>query len=1026
VEAIPLLEKLTHSPLKTLLIITNKKMVHVEKIVVKGKTYYKLVHSVRKDGKVKGISKYLGKELPPPKILDKLKREFLEEIIQKRESAKQVEEKKENQQKFVKSLDKQYLTPMQSSFQAPEESDTILLSTPSRFREVLKNLNEVVYIADPNTFLTTYVSPSIVDLFGYTHVEWGADSTLLEKLIHPKDREEVLKKLKKVLEEKSQFNMQYRINTRREKTIWVEHKIIWEKDSQGYITALIGIFKDVTLKQETEDQIKLMYDDSPVAMMEMDFSTVKHYLKTYNLKTKKDIWGRFSERPHELSELHEMMQIVSLNKSVLSLFKAKDKKSFMKIFYKKAFFRDSNEVFIKELMAVAEGQQAFESKLNIFSMDGRRIQVVLKWYVPNLYKESYNKVLVTYVDTAYQREMGKVMNVKNYAIESSPGATVITDLEGRITYANPAFLTLWNVENLGEIMNKLIMRYFPDEKKATEIFHNIHLQEKWQGEIILGKGKQKEYLRSNGMVVRDSFDEPIAIVFSFIDITEVRKSEQIRLEFTNIAAHELKTPLVPLKTLLTMIYEEPQQFGVNKQGMRHLTVCMRNVNRLNVLIGDILDISRLEAGGMKFKESKYKLQDVVKEVANNFKETVEKKGVHLRLKVPEKLPQLFGDAQKISQVLGNLVKNAVNFTDQGSILIKVSVKGVEIQVDVIDTGIGINKNSQPKLFTKFYQVQDITTRRSKGSGLGLAISKGIIEHHGGKMFVFSEGKGNGSTFSFTLPIKSVHHHEKERKVEETKLIGDQVLLEGQNKDKPSLKKVSQRTKSLVKKAIKATEPKSEKKSLPAIKWTKDISVGDQILDNQHKELLTTINKLVIALNENKEKQIIRSIVGFLSNYITEHLRYEEEYMLKHDYPGFEQHQKIHERFIEIYLELKEKLNLPTKNNQELANEVLSFLGKWWIDHIKKEDHKYYEYIKAHPNSEKMMQEANGTKEKKSNTTNSNKENNVQKKVQIKKVKLAKKIEPFKPVQRSTVKGVVGKKPGARGGGGEMKSCCYIW
>jgi len=130
-----------------------------------------------------------------------------------------------------------------------------------------------------------------------------------------------------------------------------------------------------------------------------------------------------------------------------------------------------------------------------------------------------------------------------------------------------------------------------------------------------------------------------------------------------------------------------------------------------------------------------------------------KKDIDLVFNMLPKPPIILADEKRLSQVLGNLITNAIKFTDKGSVTINVKLFNNKVQVDVIDTGTGIKKEDIPKLFTKFFQVQEAATRKTKGTGLGLAISKSIIEAHKGRIWASSKGLGKGSTFSFSLPVK---------------------------------------------------------------------------------------------------------------------------------------------------------------------------------------------------------------------------------------------------------------------------------
>ncbi|MBI4894827.1 MAG: HAMP domain-containing histidine kinase [Candidatus Aenigmarchaeota archaeon] len=234
---------------------------------------------------------------------------------------------------------------------------------------------------------------------------------------------------------------------------------------------------------------------------------------------------------------------------------------------------------------------------------------------------------------------------------------------------------------------------------------------------------------------------------------ELKKADVMKSEFTNIAAHELKTPIVPLKGFLEMMNKSPEKYGLNDKGKEYVEICLRNVNRLNGLIGDILDISKLEAGEMKFEMQDVDFVSIVRNSVTDFSTLARDKKIDLRSSIPPSLPVIYADSQRLTQVVENLIGNAVKFTDQGSVSVSVRSEGAQIRLDVTDTGMGIERENLPKLFTKFFQTQQATTRKTKGTGLGLAICKEIIEAHGGKIWANSDGAGAGTTFSISLPMK---------------------------------------------------------------------------------------------------------------------------------------------------------------------------------------------------------------------------------------------------------------------------------
>jgi signal transduction histidine kinase len=170
------------------------------------------------------------------------------------------------------------------------------------------------------------------------------------------------------------------------------------------------------------------------------------------------------------------------------------------------------------------------------------------------------------------------------------------------------------------------------------------------------------------------------------------------------------------------------------------------------LINDVLDISKIEAGRIELRITENVVSDFVESVVAHVASLAREKGLELRTEVEDKLPSCMCDLQRITQVLYNLVGNAIKFTKEGEVTIRVRLEEVSFAFSVEDTGIGIPEGEFENIFSEFGQVDGSVTREAQGTGLGLAISKRIVEMHGGKIWVESE-LGRGSTFRFTLPIR---------------------------------------------------------------------------------------------------------------------------------------------------------------------------------------------------------------------------------------------------------------------------------
>jgi signal transduction histidine kinase len=169
------------------------------------------------------------------------------------------------------------------------------------------------------------------------------------------------------------------------------------------------------------------------------------------------------------------------------------------------------------------------------------------------------------------------------------------------------------------------------------------------------------------------------------------------------------------------------------------------------LINDVLDLSKIEAGQLVLELLDYFIQDIAQTVRSTLEPLAADKKLGFKLDLAPELPPGHGDGRRLTQVLINLVGNAIKFTDTGEVVIKAKAAGGSFHLSVRDTGPGISAADQTKLFQEFQQADNAITRKKGGTGLGLAISKRIIEMHGGKIWVESQ-PGQGSTFAFTLPV----------------------------------------------------------------------------------------------------------------------------------------------------------------------------------------------------------------------------------------------------------------------------------
>ncbi|MBW1734979.1 MAG: PAS domain S-box protein [Deltaproteobacteria bacterium] len=382
-------------------------------------------------------------------------------------------------------------------------------------------------------------------------------------------------------------------------------------------------------------------------------------------------------------------------------------------------------------------------------------------------------------------------------IESSLDLLVTLSTEGRIIDVNRATELVVGLSR-DEIIGTDFRTYFTDPAEAERGFEKVfaegHLRD-YPLEVRSADGKIIPVL-CNGSVLKDSEGRLTGVFASARDMTELYRAgrEKMRLEaevqaaeMANLAksqflagmSHELRTPLNAIIGFSEVLRD--QYFGkLNEKQVEYATDILDSGKHLLSLINEILDLSKIEAGGLELELSRVSIKDLLGDSMIMIREKAMKHGIGLDILMPEELTDLeiTADARKLKQIMVNLLSNAAKFTpDGGAIKVEANrvtgselrVSGLEqdatrnsqlatgdfIEISVSDTGIGISHVDQEHVFDEFYQVKDGTRDKTPGTGLGLALCKRLVEMHGGKIWVESEGEGKGSRFSFILPVRSL-------------------------------------------------------------------------------------------------------------------------------------------------------------------------------------------------------------------------------------------------------------------------------
>jgi PAS domain S-box-containing protein len=250
-------------------------------------------------------------------------------------------------------------------------------------------------------------------------------------------------------------------------------------------------------------------------------------------------------------------------------------------------------------------------------------------------------------------------------------------------------------------------------------------------------------------------NEFLGTVSIFRDITHEVEVDRLKSEFVATVSHELRTPMTSIKGYADLLLMGAAG-ALNENQTHFLEIVSSNTERLSILVNDLLDISRMEAGRVSLSLQPLDLREIAEsvmgEVARHSK--VEKREMDLKLDAPPDLPRVYGDLERVHQILNNLLDNAYRYTpEKGHLTVHLKKVEDEVQVDVIDNGVGIAPKDQDRIFERFFRGENPLVLATPGTGLGLPIVKQLVNMHKGRIWMKGTGiAGEGSTFSFTLPL----------------------------------------------------------------------------------------------------------------------------------------------------------------------------------------------------------------------------------------------------------------------------------
>jgi PAS domain S-box-containing protein len=633
-----------------------------------------------------------------------------------------------------------------------------LREADARYRALVEELPLVSYVSSlDKPGFSTFVSPQLEDLIGYTPLEWLAKPGIFWDVIHPDDAERVRREHELGYANADTFSTQYRMQAKSGRYIWVEDQIRVIENPQGEPMQAQGFLIDVTARKnselalkESEARFRGLVGNIPGVVFRCDIDS--------------DWTMEF------LSEaIEDLVGYPSTD------FIANRVRSFASVVHPEDRLRLETDVG----KSVTD-RRPYTTDYRVLHRDGS-VRYVIERGQAILAADGRLRLDGAIFDVTERRQVDHERLKLAAIVESSDEAIMSADLEGRLTSWNKGAETMFGY-TAEEVIGESIAMLAPEGQKEQPL-------DRLAGAIETGERRyEATRRRKDGTLieisltvsaVRDSAGEVIAVSAIAQDITERRQVENERERFTRelelqnerlleldrlkdefvaLVSHELRTPLTSIRGYLELVLDG-EAGNVTEEQRRFLGVVERNANRLLELVGDLLFLAQIEAGKLSLEVGAVDLAAVAAESVETARPLAEDKRITLTL-ATSPVPLLAGDGARLAQLLDNLVSNAIKFTPEGGrVDVRASASRGNAFVEVRDTGMGIPAEEQEHIFERFFRTSRATEQAIQGTGLGLAISKAIVHAHGGRITLASS-EGEGATFRVTIPIRAIQPAEQ--------------------------------------------------------------------------------------------------------------------------------------------------------------------------------------------------------------------------------------------------------------------------
>lgn len=678
-------------------------------------------------------------------------------------------------------------------------------------------------------------SQPLAALLGYHGKELNAHIRTWLEALHPTDKPGVLEELNACIEgNQASYQQTHRIFTRDGTILWLEGKGRYIDDSQS--RRFLVEYQDVTEKKRIEQSLQqnqelygCLFNSSPTPLLDINISEILFHLEQLRAHGVYHLARHLRQHPRLLWRLVAGIKIGNINAAGLALLQVPDLKTLQRHF-RKLFTAQLRAVFIEYLQAIWLSHSYFESEVRLFAFGGAKYDCLLSMPVP-IEPEKARHVPINIIDISAHKyaeaALRKERDFIQAVLDTAGSLVLILDQEGRIIQFNRSCAKLsayesqelggkiyWEVlapENEQEPMRQFFMRLLQRESNAIARYEGYlqarngkHYCIDWSNTVLRGEQGDAEYVISIGIDITTRKEMALYLqeAKDKAEIANLAKSQ-----FLANMSHELRTPLNGILGYTQLLQKDTQ---LNAEHHKAVKVIHRSGEYLLTLINDVLDLSKIEIGRIDVESHVFNLAHFLEDIVGLFQLRAAQKQLYFEYQVlTANFPQhIEGDEKHLRQVLLNILGNAIKFTKPGGkVRLKAAYRKGQLELQVEDTGIGIETTDLERIFYPFQQGQ-LHYAQSDGSGLGLAISRSLLDIMKGKLSVQST-PGRGSCFTIELPCHLAQKglRQTTRQETEDEIIGIKgqrdwkiLIIDDQTENRHPLRQLLSRIGFLVKEA----------------------------------------------------------------------------------------------------------------------------------------------------------------------------------------------------------------------------------